>query len=104
TCPSKHRLKAIRPKAVGTTQLVDPGVQGQPNWSGSKLTFRSVVRYLHFQNQCASRPRTSKSQDVARSTGFNSVESFLRAITARDVTQQPSRSSPAKADQLPFRF
>src|SRR5262245_50205170 len=102
--PPKQLLKAIRLREVGTTQLVVPGVQGQPNWSGSNRTFWSVVRYLHFHNQCASRPRLLSSHDRPFSVGFSRTENFLRVITAREVTQEPSESSPTKAGQLPFPF
>src|SRR5271157_67321 len=61
--PQEHGIwfRARIANAVGTTQLTASGNQGQPYLSGSKRTWRSVVRNFHFQNQFDSRPAKFKS-------------------------------------------
>ena len=49
-------------KLVGTTQLTVSRNQGQPYLSGSKRTWRSVVRNFHFQSQFDSFPANFSNQ------------------------------------------
>src|SRR5271157_5028244 len=76
--------------AVGTTQLTASGNQGQPYLSGSKRTWRSVVRNFHFQNQFDSRPAKFKSQSKPLNLAGIADAGSRRAITAREVIQPPS--------------
>src|SRR5713101_2802786 len=97
-------LKARIANAVGTTQLAVSGTHGQPNLSGSKRTWRSAVRDFHFQNQLDSLPAEFISQRNPFSLAGMADTKSRRAITASDVTQAPSWSSPKKAGQLPLGF
>src|SRR5271167_2404774 len=90
--------------AVGTTQLTVSGIHGQPNLSGSKRTWRSAVRNFHFQNQFDSRPVQFKSQRKPFNLAGIAGTMSRRAVTASEVTQAPSGSSPVNAGQLPFEF
>src|SRR5208283_2113724 len=90
--------------AVGTTQLTVFGNHGQPYFSGSKRTWRSAVRNFHFQSQFDSLPEQFSSQwNPCNLAGIADTTS-RRAVTANEVTQPPSRSSPGKTGQLPFGF
>src|ERR1039458_3504783 len=55
-------LMATTLNAVGITQLVVAGLQGQPYLSGLKRTSLSAVLNFQRQNQWPSRPRSSSSQ------------------------------------------
>src|SRR5271157_5979758 len=90
--------------AVGTTQLTVSGNHGQPYLSGSKRTWRSAVRNFHFQNQFDSRPAKFSSQRMPCILAGIAHARSRRAITASEVTQPPSLSSPGKTGQLPLGF
>src|SRR6516162_2903768 len=71
--------------AVGTTQLTVSGNHGQPYLSGSKRTWRSVVRNFHFQNQFDSRPAKFKSHSKPLNLAGMADAGSRRAITAKEV-------------------
>ena len=91
---------AIMLIAVGTTQLVVPGSQLQPYFAGSNLTSLSFWNFQR-QNQFASRPLLSISQQTARWRWALLRPVVMRVNAARAVVHVLCCSSPRNAGQPP---
>jgi hypothetical protein len=84
-------------KAVGTTQLLVSGCQGQPNLRESKRTCRSVVRNFHLQSQLDSLPADCKSQrNPLRNAVYGTVPSETDApAQVRDMVDMTDAAAQA---------
>ena len=102
TMPARIAFRnAIILIAVGTTQLVVPGSQLQPYFVGSNFTSLSTFWNFQRQNQFASRPLLSISQQTPRRRWALHRPVVMRVNAARAVVHELCCSSPTTAGQPP---